>query len=155
MESEAQQDEVLTLAQYAKAEGELENVWRGRGMDWLLQSIVRWANKTGREQFITLHTPSGVVSGTLITHETYFKSFADEYVGSLTGDGVEQMRDMIAAFGTPAQDQQDPYADVQFIHLKDAQFFSPGQNPMPSNGILWRGKISAVCSFHMGRFGTA
>lgn len=155
MESEVQKDEVLTLAQYAKAEGELENVWRGRGMDWLLQSIVRWANKTGREHFITLHTPSGVVSGTLITHETYFKSFADEYVGSATGDGAEKLRDSISALGATPQDEEDAYADVQFIHLKDAQFFSPGQNPMPSNGILWRGKISAVCSFHMGRFGTA
>lgn len=155
MESEVQKgEENLDMAAVLKAQGELESVWRGRGMDWLLQNIVRWSNKSGREQFITLHTPSGVVSGTLITHETYFKAFADEYLGSATGDSAEELRGMIAAYGVPPEEEEDPYADVQFIHLKDAQFFSPGQNPMPSNGVLWRGKISAVCSFHLGRFGT-
>lgn len=155
MESEVQKgEETLDLAGMLKAQGELESVWRGRGMDWLLQSVVRWSNKSDREQFITLHTPSGVVSGTLIPHKAYFKAFADEYLGVTTGDDAEKLRDMIAAYGAPSQDEEDPYDDVQFIHMRNAKFFVPGQNPMPSNGILWRGKISAVCSFNLGRFGT-
>lgn len=155
MESEVQKgEETLDLAGVLKAQGELESVWRGRGMDWLLQKVVSWSNKSGRELSITLHTPSGVVSGTLITHKTYFKAFADEYLGGTTGDGAEKLRDMIAAYGVPSQEKEDPYDDVQFIHMKNAQFFVPGQHPMPSSGILWRGKISTVCSFNLGRFGT-
>lgn len=155
MESEAQKVEEFDLRQYATAEGELERTWRGRGVDWLLQNLARWTNKLDKGYALTLHTPAGVVCGTLISHKAYFEAFADEFLGAAQGEMAEQLRAMIAGYGVSDPEDEDPDADIQFIHLKDAQFFSPGQVPMPSSGVLWRGKISSVCSFHLGRFGTA
>lgn len=154
MESEVQKDEGLTLEQFAKAEGELEAAWRGRGVDWFLQDLARWANQMNISFGITLHTPAGIVSGTVISHQTYFKEFAQQFAGPWAGESEEKLRELITSFGEPPEDDTSD-SKFQFIHLKEAQFYSPGQNPIPAQGVLWRGKISSVSSFNLGRFGTA
>ena len=155
MESEVQKIEEFGLKQFAESQGELEELWRGRGVDWLLQEIGGWVNKGNLELSITLHTPAGVVSGTMISHQSYFTQFADRFVGNASGEDAESLRALLAGYGEPTPEDEEPYARLQYIHLQDAQFYSPGQPPMPGNGVLWRGKISAVCSFHLGRFAPA
>ncbi|WP_136474532.1 gas vesicle accessory protein GvpU [Pseudomonas sp. DG56-2] len=155
MESEVQKDEGLTIEQYAKAKGELEKTWRGRGIDWFLQDLARWANDMSLTFGITLHTPAGIVSGTVISHETYFKEFANQFAGPWAGESEDLVRKMITSLGEPIPANDKPDSNFQFIHLKEAQFYAPGQNPMPAKGVLWRGKISSVSSFNLGCFSPA
>ena len=156
MESEVQSvGENPATEDVSKALVDIEQSWRGKGTDWFLQKLASWANQNGMEFGLTLHTPTGIVSGTLISHVTYFKAFAEEFAGPWLGEDEGPLRDAIATYGDPLPGDDEPGASINFIHLKEAQFYAPGKNPMPENGILWRGKISAVCSFHLGRFSAA
>lgn len=153
MESEAQKgDNPLDLKAFLDAQIDIEKSWRGRGTDWFLQQLASWANSMNIEFGITLNTPSGVVSGTMISHQKYFSAFADNFAGEWAGQSKEKLRELIAGYGEPLPEEEesaDPF--INYIHLKDAQIYAPGQNPMPSTGILWRGKISAVSGFNLGR----
>ncbi|MCU7283269.1 hypothetical protein OC926_25890 [Pseudomonas peradeniyensis] len=148
---DVEKNEDFDLKKFAEELGDLEQGWRGRGTDWFLQDLARWVNKMGIEFSISLHTPAGVVSGTAISHEKYFKTFAEQFVGPWAGDAAGDLQSVIEGFGKPVPDEEDSNARLQYIHLKDARFFAPGQKSMPNNGVLWRGKISSVCSFHLGQ----
>ena len=37
-----------------------------------------------------------------------------------------------------------------FIHLRSAKIYAAGQRPLPTTGMLWRGKISSVDGFTIG-----
>ena len=46
------------------------------------------------------------------------------------------------------QEEENP----KYIHLKNAQIFVPGNLPLPSKeGIYWRGKLSDVNGFSIGK----
>lgn len=154
MESEVQKAEESDLGHHAQAGVEFEEKWRGRGIDWFLQDLAHWVNRMHLSFGITLHTPAGVVSGTVISHEEYFKEFAGQFAGPWAGESEDLIRNMITSFGKPTPEDKDSSVNYQFIHLKDAKFYAPGQNPIPTDGVLWRGKISSVCSFNLGKFET-
>ena len=157
MESDVQKDDKpLDLQGLLDAQLDIERNWRGRGTDWFLQLLASWANTMNIEFGITLHMPSGVVSGTLISHEKYFMAFADSFAGEWAGESEKQLRELIAGYGEPLPEEQELNAPLNYIHLKDAQTYTPGQPPLPSGtGVLWRGKINNVSGFNLGRLGSS
>jgi hypothetical protein len=67
-------------------------------------------------------------------------------------EGIAEMLDNYSKiYSEPPPEGQPP----SYIHLKDARIFAPGQNPIPSSGLLWRGRISCVEGFSMGSFSPA
>jgi len=156
MESDVQKDDKpLDLQGLLDAQIDIERNWRGRGTDWFLQLLASWANSMGIEFGITLHTPSGVISGTLISHQKYFAAYAESFAGPWAGESAEKLRELIASYGEPLPEEEDSRIPLSYIHLKDAQVYAPGQRPLPGEGMLWRGKISAVSGFNLGRFGSS
>jgi hypothetical protein len=72
--------------------------------------------------------------------------------------GVTQITDKMLEV-LDAFEKSDPVASgetgdelPEFIHLSDVHFFTPGQQPIPTNGkpVCWRGRIADVSGFHFG-----
>lgn len=129
-------------------------------LDIFLQKLVSLVNTTKVEMGISLNVGGLVISGTLFTGEEYFKIFASDF-----SKGFEQFEEKeVSIIRKSLETWGDVYKnsekinvdDVIYIHLKNAKFFVPGQKPIPSNaGVCWRGKISAVDGFTLGKLSSS
>lgn len=148
---QAQTSAVPTLT----PEQEFQLDLHGVGSDWFLRTLVNIVNG-GELQFgVTLLSEGVVVSGVLIGGATYFKLWAKEFADAVPGDS-EGKAEVEAAFAQHADtygpERSADGPPVEYIHLRDARFCAPGQNPMPSNrGVLWRGRLNAVSGFTLGQ----
>jgi hypothetical protein len=96
-----------------------------------------------------------IVSGTLTGGKQYFREFAKifsaGYADTISQTSIEAE---LTSLGDIYNDNTNSLKDgpqSQFVHLKDARFFSVSGNPIPGNtGVLWRGKISSVGGFFLG-----
>jgi hypothetical protein len=124
-------------------------------IDWYLQRLVALANEHEVHIGMTLVVGGSLVTGTLIGGKTYFDSFADAFTTGWPGDDTSKaaMRDY---FGGPASMYGDAKSgeNPQFIHLKNASVRTL-QGAIPTNGFLWRGRISEVSGFSLGQIGEA
>lgn len=122
------------------------------GADRLLQLMTSMAN-SGLRFSVTLFVKGTVISGDLIGQRPYLEEFIAGFTVSMDEELREHMRD---AFGLndpePADEDRPLAAEIQYIHLSNAQVFAPGQPPLPQNGLLWRGKMADVDGFSLGRF---
>lgn len=125
--------------------------WEGRQIDWFLQEVVDEANESEMEVGITLTTASGLMSGTLISSQTYFRLYAEAYAAAFD---AEYREGILNKFLEKGKSLGSVRFSPQYIHLRDA-FLHTGGNRIPNTvGLLWRGKISNVSGFTLGRFGT-
>ncbi|MCQ9186327.1 hypothetical protein KMT30_46300, partial [Streptomyces sp. IBSBF 2953] len=72
--------------------------WDGRQTDWLLQWFTKFVNNTQLQIGITLTVGGNLISGTLISHQTYFEQLALDFSTPFGGiEGVEpsEVRDML------------------------------------------------------------
>jgi len=70
-------------------------------------------------------------------------------------DGVREFKEGFGVFDEPKEDKEEQVSGYEYIHLRDAKIYAPGQNPLPANGLLWRGRLSSVGGFSYGVFGPA
>lgn len=125
--------------------------WTGRSMDWFLQMLVRQANDLGVEVGITLTIGAGMISGTLISVESYFAQFADEYANSWPQEGREDIRATFANMGVMTKTNGDDpkLLPPQYIHLKNVNVYAAGG--LTCTGLtLWRGTLTSVTGFNLG-----
>lgn len=131
--------------------------------DFFLAQLVRWANQWGIEQGVTLAVGGAVVSGDLIGGKQYFEELADTITATVTpADGQNEIKTTIAAFykqyaalyEKPEGAQDDWSPPPTFIHLRNARWVYPDRLIPGNRGVLWRGKLSAVDGFCLGRPGT-
>jgi hypothetical protein len=132
----------------------VKNEWDGRQIDWLLQWFVKFANQTSTTTGVTLTVGGAQISGDLISHQSYFEQLADIYSRAflkLDGVDVDQVKQLILSF-KPAPDAPDDKASppCQYLHLSNVTVLSGSQQLAIQNG-LWRGKITAVDGFILGR----
>ncbi len=128
---------------------------QGTGADWFLQSLVRIANSSDSGFGITLQVSGMLVSGYLVSGRQYFEGFAADFSGLFDDTGAAgAIRDTLSAYGKiydPQADGED-IVPPQFIHLQDARFFSTAGHPVPGDGgVWWRGRLSGVGGFSLGR----
>jgi len=123
--------------------------------DWFLQRLASFANEHGLEMGITLQVSGLLVSGTLVSGARYFEAIAENFSQGLArhADLARVMKEGVASFA-------EVYADVggttpplpQYLHLKDAQFFSTTGTPVPENQrVWWRGRVSEIGGFTIGQ----
>jgi hypothetical protein len=127
--------------------------------DEVFDQLVHLTNTTDLEIAITLHVRGLVITGRLISGETYWRETAAEFLEGAHGgpdsarralaESMEEIADQyLEAEGDPGRDDADgPRAT--FLHLRDARTLTPG-GPMPSEGALWRGRVSSVDGFKLG-----
>jgi hypothetical protein len=127
------------------------------GLDWHLQLLVEDANDFGVEVPITLFVPGAVVTGVLTSGKDYFELFADRFAAGWPKDGRAAIRASMASPGEvyPRLEpgQKSPRGQpAQFIHLRDAQLVGAfGGLPSGGDGLLWRGRLSEVAAYSLGR----
>lgn len=119
--------------------------------DWLLQSFVDVVNNnSGSTIGITLTTHGFLISGDLIGGKEYF----DE-LGRLLGNISEaKVHDHYKKMGEEiySEENQKNESGPSLLHLKNAKFYNATGESIPSNsGTLWRGKISEISGFTLGK----
>ncbi|MBV2132052.1 hypothetical protein KRX52_04475 [Pseudomonas sp. MAP12] len=113
------------------------------GRDWLLQNFVI-AAKTDIETPITLFTSSGVVTGRIISGRKYIELLRELLGFGAAPSGMEEVTQNDDA---ASPEDKGPY----FIHLRDAAIVSGVSFTPTEGGLLWRGKLSDVAGFSIGR----
>lgn len=124
--------------------------------DWFLQTLVRMVNNSDLEIGITLQVSGMLVSGILVSGKKYFDGFAKDFSSPFSENPelAESVRSNFAAYGEIYSQGEENDGEVpppQYIHLKQARFFSTSGNPIPGNkGVWWRGRIGEVGGFSIG-----
>jgi len=131
--------------------------------DWFLSELVELA-QLGVPQWITLDVGAGHINGQIISGREYFEQLAKEWENVLEGldppapddslfIAVPQRfrRHMENYLGQDEEAAPIGLNPPSYIHLKNAQYFNQGVRPFPGGSMLWRGKISAVDGFSLGR----
>jgi hypothetical protein len=125
--------------------------------DNVFELLVHVANTTNVEMGITLHVHGQMITGRLISGATYWDEVAERLRSS--GQGEEELIETLAdSMEVVATQYRATYADevvdedlpmTAFIHLRDARTFGPS-GPTPTDGALWRGRLSSVDGFSLG-----
>lgn len=132
---------------------EVQNEINGSVNDSLLQLIVSASDK-GNEFPLTLFVNGAIVSGILTGRRTYLNQFVSHFTTGWDEEDSNVMREAFGLDAEPEEEDESGIDTIRYIHLRDAKVFSPGQQPLPANGLLWRGKIAEVNGFSYGMFQT-
>ncbi|MFT4171086.1 MAG: gas vesicle accessory protein GvpU [Rhodocyclaceae bacterium] len=122
--------------------------------DWYLQALVKIVN--GREFGfpITLYVGGLVVSGELISGHKYFEGLGDqltEFFGGPSDETAQAVRSFTFPAGIYTEPQEgEEVPPPQYVHLRGARIFTPAQDPIPTEGVWWRGRLACVDAFHFG-----
>lgn len=150
----------------AKIDGEtdvLEDNDQAAQADIFLQILVQQVNRGYFTMDITLCIGGGLISGHLISGESYYELFAQDLAGGAhtaeQKEFVKPLQEAIADIGHQtytsadrADDPVEPEPLPQFVHLQDARMILGGMvSPSVGNrGVLWRGRLAAVDGFWLG-----
>lgn len=122
--------------------------------DWYLQSLVDMVNGKDFEFPITLFVGGLIVSGQLTSGHKYFEGLGEQLTQFFGGPSDDTAK-TIKYFTSPADIYTQPKGTTQtpppqYIHLRGAKIFTPGQQPIPAEGAWWRGRLVSVDGFHFG-----
>lgn len=97
---------------------------------------------------ITLNVGGMLISGDLISKDTYLKDFLGGAI--LNAIQVAEDKDESLKQKMEKEAKEKPY---NFIHLKNVKFFVPGQPPIlfDQEDTLWRGRLTCVDGFIIGK----
>ena len=121
--------------------------------DGILELIVKFSeyDENPIESAITLIVGGLLVSGHIISKEKFFE--------------INPLTAWIKEIGDKHQEETEEPDDApeieddgkrRYIHLRDVQYFSPGQPPIPTSGsVSCRIKLSDVAGFHFGYLATS
>ncbi|WP_313513768.1 hypothetical protein [Pseudomonas sp.] len=132
---------------------ELSNASRGDSpdVDWLIRKVILLANM-GIPTPITLTIPSGLVSGIIISGKEYLDAFHTQLTGywdqAAAAKMLEYVEEWKAIYEVPVNGNDEK--NIAYIHLRDAKVFTGGQFVPTNEGVLWRGKITAISGFTIG-----
>lgn len=123
--------------------------------DWHLQELVSFVNGGDLEFPITLFVGGLVVSGQLTSGHKYFEGLGEQLTQFM--GGPSENTDKAVKYFTSARDiytqmneEGVEISPPQYIHLREARIFTPGQQPIPTEGTWWRGRLACVDGFHFG-----
>ena len=124
--------------------------------DWLLQELVKITNDAGGVSGVrlTLVVEGALVSGELISGREFFDSYGKEWRSLARDSGLgEWAAKMYRRTGKELyQRGGDPNAPPPaYVHLRDAVIYQAGAAVPEHAGILWRGRISHVSGFSIGK----
>jgi hypothetical protein len=124
-------------------------------LDWHQQQMVGDANDLGLEFAVTGFGAGAVITGVLTSGKVYFDLFADRFAAGWPKEGRAELRASLAAPGDvyPRLEpgEKSHRRPAQFIHLRDARVVTAqGNLPTTVEGLLWRGRLSAVSGYSLG-----
>ncbi|WP_404347312.1 gas vesicle protein GvpU [Sutcliffiella horikoshii] len=120
----------------------------GARKDSILEFFVQAANSYDFSLDISLNVNGAVISGTLISAKDYFEAMSETFEEG--NEIAQKISEQLAATGESFESSKG--AEANFIHLKNTKVYCGDSKPTPSEGkILWRGKLSEVDGFFLGR----
>ena len=135
---------------------DIKKVIRIDNQDWFLCSLVDMVNQGGFSFGITLNVGGFLISGELIGGKAYFEGFGSELAGVFKdAEAAKRVKEGYAKAGEDiysekTEDKKD--MPVMFIHMKNTKFYNTSGKPIPDNrGVWWRGRISEVSGFVIGK----
>lgn len=123
-------------------------------IDWLLSTLVSIVNQSEIQITIgiTIITHGFLISGELIGGKEYFNEFAKEFTNG--DESMNSIREVFSNQGDEIYNNKTESSDIsklQYIHLKNARYFHPGEKSIPTNkSILYRGRLAEVSGFTLG-----
>jgi hypothetical protein len=94
------------------------------------------------ETDVTLLVGGFLVSGFIVSAKKYMEHH-------VVTKRISRLREQIRSTTPAAEDGED--TPLNFIHLRDAKFYTPGGPPIPQNkSIFWRGCLESVHGFSLG-----
>jgi hypothetical protein len=117
--------------------------------DFLFESIVRTLNVTQTEFGMTIQCNGLIISGILIGIRQYYDELLNAAPDNDFIKSIHSLKDQLSTEERIKSDDQKGVL-ANYFHLKEARFYSDAARPFPSNGTLWRGKISEVNGFAFG-----
>jgi hypothetical protein len=107
---------------------------------------------------VTLQVSGLLVSGYLVSGKAYFEATGQQIISGFAQNAAlaDQMRKMFATFESayPSDPTQTDRPIPQFVHLRNARFYSTDGTPVPSDaGVWWRGRISEISGIVIGILG--
>ncbi|WP_224370145.1 hypothetical protein [Hyalangium versicolor] len=150
------------MAPNVPTEEDLHRAWqRGSTQDKFLQTLSNMLEQMYPASQLGVHvilsTGGILVAGQLISAQWYFDQLGQQMAKApapapALGKITDRFRDAIKTALEASNKGENAQYDPNFVHLKDAKFYVPGQQPIPSNqeGVLWRGRISAVDGVTIG-----
>ncbi|WP_368502975.1 gas vesicle accessory protein GvpU [Alkalihalophilus sp. As8PL] len=116
--------------------------------DSILQFFVQAANKHNFSLDITLNVKGALISGTLISAKEYLNELSESFED---GNEVAQKVSKELSKASEEAESGSP-SEVSFIHMKHTKMFIGDSKSTPSTGkIIWRGKLSEVDGFFLGK----
>lgn len=122
--------------------------------DALLQQLVAAVNLSEAQGFaVTLQIGGVFVSGNVIGGREYYLRFSEHYISSLSlvNEQADKARERYRKMANDLYDHPKHITKTVMIHLADAQVYTLQGAPVTSVGQLWRGQLSHVESFVLGR----
>lgn len=116
--------------------------------DPILEFFVQAANNRGFTLDLTLQIEGCLITGTLMSAKDYFMDLSEGFEDSddITQAISKQMASASEEAGKSGKEE------ANYIHLKHADIYYGDSNPIPQSGVrLWRGKLSEVKGFFLGR----
>jgi len=128
-------------------------------IDDLLKALVMVPERTSLEIGITLNVNGLLVTGFMISQQTYFDELTEQINSNKTDS--ETQSSLSKFFGELkdtllAKSASDGNYFAPFIHLRDVKIYPSEGKGMPTFGhALWRGDIRAVNGFSLGEMAPA
>jgi len=128
-------------------------------IDDLLKALVMVPEKTSLEIGITLNVNGLLITGFMISQQTYFEEITAQVNSNKTDSETKasltkffgDLKDTLLSKSTSDDDYFAP-----FIHLRDAKIYPSEGRGMPTFGhALWRGDIRSVNGFSLGEMSPA
>ncbi|MCH5515485.1 hypothetical protein [Pseudomonas syringae] len=130
----------------------------GTGIDGRLQDLVRLVNESsvGFSFGITLFTSTGVITGDLISADSYSDLFAEHFKAGFEKAFPDGDWSLITDIFSGRKDGEEPLPEgeyvtpPQFIHLNNSSLLMDNGVRLLKEGALWRGKIQSINGFILG-----
>jgi len=131
--------------------------------DWILRFMLELLNRSDGNQIpITLTVGGTLITGMMIGVKDYYCLLGSQMRNMMAGTVGETLETFYRSIGDKSQQQakEEPQDEAQlfreksgpnFVHLKNAQIATP-QGLVPTDStMLWRGRVSQVQGFSLGR----
>jgi hypothetical protein len=126
---------------------ENDSKWRQtEPADFFLELVLALAEEEDKEIPVTLTVKGLVISGFIVSQKAYTDSFAN---GSFKTTVLKLKESGQLDFLDDEAEPSEP-GKYEYIHLKNAKIYAPGQHRFPADGMLWRGRISSIDGYADG-----
>jgi len=124
--------------------------------DWLLQRLVLYVNGSDKQIPITVSSDGLLISGKLVSCQSYLKHVYDQVVPKDIRNDMESIPESILKleFDTylEAKTQQAENRNISpmYLHLVDAKFHKGDLDKIiKQKGVAWRGSLEKVSGFYL------